>query len=458
MNQTPNHIYSQDMHANNNRKSVTLAMLSAIPSMIYVFNTIENRYDYVSTAIADLLGYDVHELVTASAEDTQLKVHPQDYQFVKNQWLALLKDKKEEAIKVEYRYKNARGQWTWLRDTIKVFGKTEKGRIAQVIGTVADITVEKDAEKDIQRLSRRYADYNQRLKEQNDTLAAQEKNLTSVNEELLSQQEVLKMAFDSLLTQKNELDKTNEILTAQKDEMSKIVKELSDRNFELDQFVYKISHDIRSPLTSILGLVNLMKIETEHQRLMSSVAHIEKSVLKLDTFVRSMLDFARVSREDTIPEEILFFILLDDCMANFKYLENFDKLAIDIDIKENGNKFYADALRISSIFQNIISNAIKYRNPTLFNSFLNIKIDVTPTVANIVFEDNGIGIKEEYLDKVFGMFVRATERSDGSGLGLYIVKQSVERIGGTIEIRSKYGIGTKITMQLPNLYSLLPTY
>lgn len=457
MNQTPDYIRPQGLPVNN-RKSITLAMLSTIPSMIYVFNTTDNRYDYISVEIAALVGYDVQELVSASSKEIKSKLHPQDYYLIKSQWLALLKSKSEEAVKLEYRYKNAKGQWIWLRDTIKIFGRTETGKVAQVVGHISDITIEKDAEKDIQRLTRHYAHHNQRLKEQNETLAAQEKNLTSVNEELISQQEVLKMAFDSLLTQKNELDKANEILTDQKAEMSKVVRELSDRNFELDQFVYKISHDIRSPLTSILGLANLMKMETEHERLMSSVAHIEKSVLKLDAFVKSMLDFARISRKNTIPEEIFIPILLEDCMSHFKYLDNFDKLTINIDIEEHNNKFYTDALRISSIFQNIISNAIKYRNQHILDSFLNIKIDITPTVANIVFEDNGIGIKEEYLDKVFGMFVRATERSDGSGLGLYIVKQAVERIGGTIDIQSKYGEGTKIVLQVPNLYTTLPTY
>jgi len=458
MNQVPNHAALKELLENSNQKSIVLAMLSAIPSMIYVFDVMQNRYDYLSVEIANLFGYDVHELVASSMELIKSRQHPQDQTLIKEKWTHLLKGSEGNVVNLDYRYKNSKEQWVWLKDTIKVFSRTKDGKVAQVIGIVSDITTEKDAEKDIQRLTRHYAHYNQRLKEQNEALAEHEKNLTAANEELTSQQEVLKMAFDSLLTQKNELDEANEILTVQKDEMGKVVKELSDRNFELDQFVYKISHDIRSPLTSVLGLVNLMKMETEHKRLMDSVAHIEKSVLKLDKFVKSMLDFARISRVSVQPEEVLFFILLDDCMTNFKYLENFENLAIDIDIQENGNKFYADALRMSSIFQNIISNAIKYRNPRIFNSFLSIKIDVTPTVANIIFSDNGIGIKEEYLDKVFGMFVRATERSDGSGLGLYIVKQSVERIGGAIDIQSKHGEGTKITLQIPNLYSTLPTY
>jgi PAS domain S-box-containing protein len=424
--------------------SLVLSMLATIPSMVYVFDLDINKYTFINEKIADLFGYDIQELLQSSVEVLRDKLYPQDFPVIKEKWTALLKGTDEQTVILDYRYKDSKGQWLWVKDSIKIFSRHEGGRVAQIVGTISDITAEKDAEKDIQRLTRHYAYHNQRLKEQNEVLEAQEKSLIAVNEELVSQQEVLKMAFDSLLTQKNELNEAN--------------KELSDRNFELDQFVYKISHDIRSPLTSVLGLVNLMKMETDYTRLIHSVEHIEKSVLKLDTFVKSMLDFARISRENVKLEEIYFYILIDDCMNNFRYLENFNTLAIHIDVQENGNKFYSEALRVSSIFQNIISNAIKYKTPHIFDSFLDIKIDVTPTVANITFSDNGIGIKEEYLDKVFGMFVRATERSDGSGLGLYIVKQSVERLNGTIEIESTYGTGTKISMQLPNLYATLPTY
>lgn len=445
MNHSQNHISMQKkLPEDGNQDSLVLSILSAIPSMVYVFDLDTNKYTFINEKIADLFGYDIQELLQSPLAVIRDKLYPQDFPILKEKWTALLKGTDEQMVILDYRYKDAKGQWLWVKDSIKIFSRHEGGRIAQIVGTISDITAEKDAEKDIQRLTRHYAYHNQRLKEQNEVLEAQEKSLMSVNEELISQQEVLKMAFDSLLAQKNQLNEAN--------------KELSDRNFELDQFVYKISHDIRSPLTSVLGLVNLMKMETDYTRLIDSVEHIEKSVLKLDTFVKSMLDFARISRENVKLEEIYFYILIDDCMNNFRYLENFNKLAIRIDVQENGNKFYSETLRVSSIFQNIISNAIKYKNPHIFDSFLDIKIDITPTFANITFSDNGIGIKEEYLDKVFGMFVRATERSDGSGLGLYIVKQSVERLDGTIEIESKYGIGTKISMQIPNLYATFPTY
>ncbi len=441
-----------------NDESLIHALLSAIPSFIYVYDIEKNKYVFVSEKIAALLGYRVEDVKGFELATIQSRIHLQDLDIIVSALSKLVQANDNQGIAIEYRVKNKKEQWYWVKDEIKVFSKNEAGRVNKIIGSVTDMTALKDAEKDIQKLTRHYAHYNQRLKEQNEALAEHEKKLMATNEELVSQQEDLKMAFQAISAKNNELDEANEILTAQKNEMSKVVKELSDRNFELDQFVYKVSHDIRSPFTSILGLVNLMKMETDPTRLMQSVAHIEKSVLKLDTFVKSMLDFARISRKDFKPEEIFFYILIDDCLNDYKYLENFKKIAIQINIQENENKFYSDALQVNSIFRNVISNAIKYANSYSKNSFLNIDINITSDFANITLTDNGIGIKEEYLDKVFGMFVRSTEKSDGSGLGLYIVKQSLERLKGNIEIQSKYGEGTILKIQIPNLYATLPTY
>lgn len=457
-------------------------LLATIPHLVYVYDVSQSKYVYINHHIKKLFGYEVEQVLGNSAQkvvEQTLQVHPQDIEMLYDTWQKVRNIAQDEVVVGEYRVKNTDEQWIWVRDNIRIFAKNEQGEVTKVIGYVENITPQKDAEKDIQKLLRHYAHHIKKLKEQNQILAEHEhklmsaneelisqqedlkmalselsvkhKELDAVNEELLSQQENLKIAFDALTTKNQELDKANEVLMAQKEEMTKLVKELSDRNFELDQFVYKISHDIRSPFTSILGLVNLMKVETDPQRLHESVKHIEKSVLRLDSFVKSMLNFARISREEFNPEEIFFYILIDECLNDFKYLENFDKLVIDINIDEQENKFYSDSLRVNSIFRNIISNAIKYRKPYTAQSFLSIDIQVTPEYANITFTDNGIGIKEEYLNKVFGMFVRATERSDGSGLGLYIVKQSVERMNGSIQIQSKYGEGTLINIILPNL-------
>lgn len=434
-------------------------LLHTVPNVVYIYDLGLHQYLFFNDKITTLFGYEPSFLLGKSAEETKSLVHQGDWEVLGAFWEAIKQNPDNQVVTSEYRLKDKNRRWHWIRDDVQTFKRNADGNLAQIIGVITDITAQKDAESDIKKFMRHYTYHTQLLNEQNQVLADHEKKLMAANEELVSQQEDLKIAFNSLSAKNKELDETNETLTKQKNEMSALVKELSDRNFELDQFVYKISHDIRSPFTSILGLVSLMKVETDPERLLESVKHIEKSVLRLDVFVKSMLNFARISRENQQPEEIYFHILIDECLNDLKYLENFSKIVIEINVNDKDCKFFSDTLKINSIFRNIISNAVKYSNPyATEQSYLVINIDVMPTIAHITFEDNGIGIKEEYLNKIFGMFVRATERSDGSGLGLYIVKQSVERLNGTIDIKSKYGEGTIMQLSLPNMYSTMTTY
>ena len=119
--------------------------------------------------------------------------------------------------------------------------------------------------------------------------------------------------------------------------------------------------------------------------------------------------------------------------------------------KNEAIPFNNDALLINIIASNIISNAYKYCNPET-KSFLKIYIEISPLSASLSFKDNGIGIQQEHMDKIFNMFYRATDRSQGSGLGMYIVKQAVEKVNGNISIKSTYGEGTEIKITLPNLW------
>ena len=101
---------------------------------------------------------------------------------------------------------------------------------------------------------------------------------------------------------------------------------------------------------------------------------------------------------------------------------------------------------------NFLSNTIKYQDSSnKKKSFVNIQVLITKTHAVIAIQDNGVGIKKEYQPKIFNMFFRASENSFGSGLGLYIARQAVERLGGKIKVDSKLGLGTTFTITLPNL-------
>jgi PAS domain S-box-containing protein len=247
-----------------------------------------------------------------------------------------------------------------------------------------------------------------------------------------------------------ELTEQNIQLATQEGELKAALRALSERNFELDQLMYKTSHDLRSPLSSIIGLINVANIDPDPTSFKEYLAKIEGRAKKLDEFIRSMLDYARVNRLDVEPEEIDIQQFVKNCIAELEYMENFKRVRTTVRLKPRDLKIQSDRLRLKVIFSNIISNAYKYAN-TQAESFLDISVRQDKNGLGVEFKDNGIGIKNEYLPKIFDMFYRATERSQGSGLGMYIVKQAVEKLGGKITIESTYGLGTTIQITLPRL-------
>lgn len=227
------------------------------------------------------------------------------------------------------------------------------------------------------------------------------------------------------------------------------LRELKKRNHELDNYVYKVSHDLRAPLVSILGLINLTKMDEDPATVRHYLGLIENRVGKLDDFIKSVLNHSRTLNSEIIIKHIDFEHIINECVEELRYLPNLAKLNIKVDIdRETG--FCSDELRITIVLKNFISNAIKYLNPHVEQSFLRFWVSITDQQAKIIIEDNGMGIEEQYIAKIFDMFFRATPQSDGSGLGLYIVKQTVERLEGSVTVDSELGKGTTFRLLLPN--------
>ncbi len=229
------------------------------------------------------------------------------------------------------------------------------------------------------------------------------------------------------------------------------LKELNDKNYELDQFVYKTSHDLRAPLTSILGLINISRLEQKEDIRKSYIDLIENRVHKLDNFIHSMLEYSRNARTSTVHELINFQALLQECLAELVYMKNFSRLQVTMEVKGEG--MYSDRFRLKIIFTNLISNAVKYQDFAKHQGNLRIYIAVFREQAILQFMDNGTGIAPQFQDKIFHMFFRGTENTDGSGLGLYIVKQTVDILQGNITVESTASQGTCFTVVLPTYLS-----
>lgn len=228
----------------------------------------------------------------------------------------------------------------------------------------------------------------------------------------------------------------------------KVEDELKIRNAELDNFVYKVSHDLRAPLSSILGLVNLAKLPGNTDNPLEYIEIIGGKVEHLDHFIGDVLSHSKNLKMEVTINKVDFSHVIDRTFNDLSYLDGAKEISRVVKIE--GIDFYSDPWRISEIFRNLISNAIKYRQTEGVCSEVTIKVHVDHLRAEINFADNGIGIDEANLNRIFEMFYRATEQSDGSGIGLYIVKNAVDKLGGQISVSSRPGQGTRFNIVLPN--------
>jgi signal transduction histidine kinase/ligand-binding sensor domain-containing protein len=297
--------------------------------------------------------------------------------------------------------------------------------------------------------SRNIRQLNQRLESQvlQRTLELQRVNADMQEKSLLieQQKEVLQTQAQELAHSNNEIKLINQQL---EERVEMRTSDLRKTNQELDNFVYRVSHDIRAPLSSVLGLVNLLENEKEPGQIQLYLQLINKSVHKLDGFVRDILDFSRNARTEVGRERIDFETLVGEVWNELQHMEQAKGIDFQADYALTA-AHENDVRRLHIILRNLLSNAIKYHNPRAESSWIRLHIHTQPKEVLIRITDNGIGIAAEQIDRVFGMFHRASEQSNGSGLGLYIVKETVERLKGRIALESDLGRGTQLSIRLP---------
>jgi len=244
----------------------------------------------------------------------------------------------------------------------------------------------------------------------------------------------------------------NEEINTRKRAEEKIVRtnqELSKRNTELDNFVYSVSHDLRAPIASVLGLINLAKKDKDTSMKDMYLEMINKSALQQDDFIKEILDQSRNSRLEVKREEILFEPLIDETFSQLKFATSTGQSVEKVIHIEQKQPFYSDRWRLKVILNNLISNAIRYRNGK--DPVIKVNIVIDENLAKLAIQDNGKGIDKDHLPNIYKMFYRATDDGAGSGLGLYIVKEAIDKLNGQIEIESEVGKGTIVKLAIPQI-------
>lgn len=447
--------------------------------------------------------FEIDKRIFDHSYDTYLKmIHPDDLKMVRQLTFQSMNDL--QPIAYECRIITKRGQLKNIYFQGKVITDS-KGKIIKTYGVIQDITDRKKAEEELRQSEK----HSRNLFDQSTVglvLAKMDGTLVDVNETYaniigytveeakqltyweitpeqynLIEKEKLKeleehgrySAYEKEYMHKNgqlipvkmsgiilEKDGENFILSSVEDitesrkarqDILKKNEELRKTNSELDKFVYSVSHDLRAPLTSMLGIIEISREETEDPLMLEHLGMLKNGIQKLDGFILDILHYSRNARAEVKKSEIDFEDMIRDITGSLKFMgttENNVDIRINI---ETHSAFISDKSRLAVVMNNLVSNAIRYQDSTRPDPFVEITVNTDEKGANIIVKDNGIGIRQDQHDKIFDMFYRVSENSVGSGLGLYIVKETIDKLNGRVMVDSEPGKGTCFNVYIPNI-------
>lgn len=225
-------------------------------------------------------------------------------------------------------------------------------------------------------------------------------------------------------------------------------KELKQLNNELDRFIYSAAHDLKSPLASLDGLLRLAEIEINSQPHAHYFTMMKASVKKLNGFISDITDYAKNKRQTLSVEPVDLSAMVQEIIDGVRFLPESQK--IDIQVKIDGGELFTDRTRLEIILKNLITNSIIYMDYSKSNSYVKVEGYVTDDHLSLTISDNGIGIGKEHLARIFDMFYRASVNSKGTGIGLFLVKESVKMLRGKIKVKSRLSEWTIFYLRIPN--------
>jgi signal transduction histidine kinase/sugar lactone lactonase YvrE len=266
------------------------------------------------------------------------------------------------------------------------------------------------------------------------------------NTTLASQNDALNKAHQELKEVNQSLE---EVVQQRTEKLSVTISQLNKTIKELDAFLYSASHDLVAPLKSILGLINLARREdVNHQTLYFN--HMESSVKKLEAVIQTLMQYSICTNAALSWQPTDLHVLVQEIIDELKYIPETSNIKFNLTM-ENA-EVVSNPQRLKIILTNLISNAVKYHDPHKQISHVDLRFNRSSHEWNLEVIDNGIGIEAERIDKVFDMFYRATENAKGSGLGLYIVKETVELLNGVIRVESVPAQWTKFVIAFPTTH------
>jgi signal transduction histidine kinase len=237
------------------------------------------------------------------------------------------------------------------------------------------------------------------------------------------------------------LNKSNAKIVEQNDHLQVI-------NAGLDKFVFNITHDLRSPLVALIGLIDLIDEETDQAQIKVYMLMMKESLEKQDNFINEMLTFIKSKHTGLVKKECQLELIIDNVIAQNHNRNGGRAIQFIKEIKLN--EIHSDSLKLQVILNNLVSNSIKYADPKKDSQWVKIATYQNNGSAVIEVEDNGLGIRPQDKERIFDKFYLYGANKRSSGLGLYLVKDAVTQMEGRIEVRSEIGKFSCFTITIPS--------
>ncbi|MFW5812826.1 MAG: PAS domain-containing sensor histidine kinase [Fibrobacterota bacterium] len=363
------------------------------PNVLYVFDLEKQAPIFQNKHVARAIGYSDKQILSMGREVIDTMMHPDDFpEFIAHlQNMASASD--NQILSIEYRMKDTSGNWRWFISHDTPFKRDEQGRVTQIIGTATEVTELKQAQSDLTR-------YQHRLEKANEELTNTNSNLQNANKRLL------------------DIDKVK------------------------TEFVSMASHELRTPITSVLGFAQTLlapDITLNREESRQYLQIIEREAVRLRDLVSDLLDLSKIEsgRAEFKKEQVD----LEELVKNtLEYLKVSPDKKISVISDEWGRKpVEADREKIRRVVLNIMENALRFGNR------VEVRISGEPHERMVKISDNGPGIAPKHQGEIFEKFYRVQEEKSpgtGSGLGLAIAKEVVQSHGGRIWVESTPGRGT----------------
>ena len=497
----------------NERQHFIESVLDAEPGTVYIFDLQENKNVYINRNWLVNYGYSAEETQKAEnflsriihPDDLPRVVEHHDHMRVAQD--------NESVFEVEYRVRRKDGEWRWVHSRDTIFARNIEGTTTQILGILHDITASKQVEDAVRESERKYRQLFENMTsgfavhkmiydEQGKPVdylyleinPAFEK-LTGVPVNVLLGKTVKEIMPDtenywvetfgkvamtgepiSYINFARELGKYYDtyVFSPEKDifavvfnditekvkaqeevqklneELKQRVRELEDSNTELIQFTYTVSHDLKSPLVTINGFLGYLEqdaLSGNTERLKKDTQRIQEATNKMHALLTELLELSRIGRMMNAPEDVPFEGVVKDALDIVH--GQFKEHKVTVQTQPNLPIVHGDRQRLIEVLQNLLDNAAKYMGEQP-NPLIEIGQQGEEDGKSIFFvKDNGIGIAPEFHERIFGLFNKLNAQSEGTGIGLALVKRIVEVHGGRIWVESEAGKGATFYFTLP---------